>query len=161
MTQKGGCVTAYRIVNKKYQNHAFDGEGARLYGGRWNSKGNGAVYLSDTVPLAILEVLVHIDDQAALMDWCLFELAIPRKEIFELPIDALPKNWREQPAPISTMVMGDIWLRKGESLGLKVPSATVPTGGFNLMLNPAHPSFAKLVKTVSWQPIEIDPRLFS
>ena len=29
-------VTAWRIVKRKYAKHAFSGDGARLYGGRWN-----------------------------------------------------------------------------------------------------------------------------
>ncbi|MGO3217864.1 MAG: RES domain-containing protein, partial [Halomonas sp.] len=33
-------VNAYRLIKRKYQDNAFDGEGARLYGGRWNSPGN-------------------------------------------------------------------------------------------------------------------------
>ena len=157
--EERGIQTAYRIVKKKYRYNAFDGEGARLYGGRWNSKGKKAVYLSDAIPLAILEILVHLDDQAVLSEWCLFESIIPEDQILELPARALPQNWREHPAPVSTMVIGDTWLRGNESLALKVPSVTVPMGGHNLILNPSHPEFEKLLETMRWQPIEIDPRL--
>ena len=40
---------------------AFDGEGARLYGGRWNHRGTRLVYASSTLSLAALECLVHAE----------------------------------------------------------------------------------------------------
>jgi len=51
---------AWRIVQTHVADRAFTGEGARRYGGRWNSKGYAAVYTSGSISLAILEVLVHI-----------------------------------------------------------------------------------------------------
>ena len=43
----------------------LSGMGAYLYGGRWNSPGQYVVYASGNVSLAMLEVLVHIDDAEA------------------------------------------------------------------------------------------------
>ena len=37
-------ATGWRIVKSRYASTAFDGEGARLYGGRWNSSGTRMVY---------------------------------------------------------------------------------------------------------------------
>ena len=51
---------AWRIVQTHVADHAFSGEGARRYGGRWNSKGHAVVYTSGSISLAILEILVHI-----------------------------------------------------------------------------------------------------
>lgn len=53
----------YRIVKAKYSAQAFDGEGARLNGGRWNSPGSRVVYTSATASLATLEILVHVKDR--------------------------------------------------------------------------------------------------
>ncbi|MCI0493899.1 RES family NAD+ phosphorylase, partial [candidate division KSB1 bacterium] len=36
------------------------GTGARQYGGRWNHKGTGIIYTSESRSLAILEYLVHV-----------------------------------------------------------------------------------------------------
>ena len=38
---------------------ALDGEGARLYGGRWSPQGIPIVYAAEHLSLAVLEVLVH------------------------------------------------------------------------------------------------------
>ena len=52
---------AWRIVKEKHAATAFDGEGARVYGGRWNSVGARVVYVSATKSLAALETLVHLN----------------------------------------------------------------------------------------------------
>lgn len=52
---------AWRIVKEKHAATAFSGEGARLYGGRWNSVGTSLVYTSGTKALAALESLVHLN----------------------------------------------------------------------------------------------------
>jgi RES domain-containing protein len=52
-------MTCYRVVRRKYANLA--GEGAGLYGGRFNPPGIPAVYTSQSIALALLEVLVHLD----------------------------------------------------------------------------------------------------
>ncbi|WP_144431164.1 RES family NAD+ phosphorylase, partial [Pseudomonas syringae pv. coryli] len=51
-------IAVYRLVKRKWLAQAFDGEGAKLYGGRWNSKGNACVYCAGSESLALLEVLV-------------------------------------------------------------------------------------------------------
>ena len=54
-------IRAWRIVKTRYSADAFSGEGARLYGGRWNSPGVAMVYTAGSKSLATLEVLVHLD----------------------------------------------------------------------------------------------------
>ena len=39
-------ATAWRIVKQKHSRSAFSGEGARRFGGRWNSPGVSMVYLA-------------------------------------------------------------------------------------------------------------------
>src|SRR5262245_29579658 len=53
-------LTAWRIVKARHAANAFDGEGARLEGGRWNSPGTPTVYTSQSAALAALELLVHL-----------------------------------------------------------------------------------------------------
>ena len=53
-------LKAVRLVSPQYVDNAFDGEGARRYGGRWNSKGTSIVYAASSLALAALEMLVHL-----------------------------------------------------------------------------------------------------
>ena len=52
-------MQVWRICSRRHQR--FDGEGARLYGGRWNYAGTAVVYTSASLALAALELFVHID----------------------------------------------------------------------------------------------------
>ncbi len=53
-------IESWRIDRKLYRATAFTGEGARLYGGRWNSQGVSVVYTAEHRSLAMLEILVHL-----------------------------------------------------------------------------------------------------
>jgi len=70
-------MTAWRIVPEQWAATAFDGEGARLHGGRWNSPGKPAVYLADTRALAALEVLVHLNPAMAALRYQMIEVSFP------------------------------------------------------------------------------------
>lgn len=133
----------YRIVKKKFATNieqVFDGEGARRYGGRWNSAGNRCVYLATSESLAILEVLVHLNDTELLNDYDLYRIDIDEALIIELDQSYLPDDWQEDPAPSSTAQIGDEWLESEMSLCLKIPSTIVPRE-FNCLLNLQHTAF--------------------
>jgi RES domain-containing protein len=52
--------TAWRILKTSRTTAAFDCEGARVFGGRWNSPGTAMVYAAESIALAALELLVHL-----------------------------------------------------------------------------------------------------
>ena len=52
-------LTVWRLVTARFAKSAFSGEGARLYGGRWNRKGVLLVYAAGNQSLAMLEMLVQ------------------------------------------------------------------------------------------------------
>ena len=54
-------MRVWRLTHRKWALSAFDGQGAYLFGGRWNPKGVRCVYTSTSSALAVLEVLVHMD----------------------------------------------------------------------------------------------------
>lgn len=147
----------WRLVKTRHVANAFDGEGARLYGGRWNSRGTRMAYASGNSALAVLEVLVHLTGAGGLLPgYSLVAASVPDTLVESLPPTTLPPDWNTFPVPTSTQLLGDQWVASGRSLGLRVPSALVEAG-FNILINPAHPQFSELlVKSASV--FEFDPR---
>jgi RES domain-containing protein len=148
----------YRLVHNKWAAKAFDGEGAKLYGGRWNSKGQLCVYTAGSEALAILEILVHLNNRNALKQYRLFQLTITTEEVLSLGQANLPANWQQQPASIDTARIGDSWLAQQASLALSVPSVIAPREN-NILLNPQHSHFNQCLATITELEFMPDPRL--
>ncbi len=151
-------MRGYRLVKKRWSKQAFDGEGARRYGGRWNSKGKRCVYLASTPSLALLEIMVHLDDYSLLADYALYQMALPDSSLLELDPNSLPQDWDGDPAPLSTARIGDEWLGSLESTALYVPSTIVPIER-NLLINPAHQQYSEILESVKEIDFKVDPRL--
>jgi RES domain-containing protein len=132
---------AYRIVKTKFAESAFDGEGARLFGGRWNGKGVRMVYTSASASLAALETFVHMGIDARTLPHLLIEIDIP-EEIIEA-VSELPSSWKENPAPESCQEFGNEWANSKRSAVLRVPSVVMEMEN-NYLLNPAHPDFDRI-----------------
>ena len=64
-------LKAWRLVHKRKVDAAFTGTGSRRYGGRWNYKGIGVVYVSGSLALAALEIIVHAASYQALKNYVL------------------------------------------------------------------------------------------
>lgn len=145
----------WRLVPLPQEIAAFDGEGARRYGGRWNSAGVPMVYASEHESLAVLEVRVHIAMSGVYKSFSFdFDEGLMRT----LPVQQLPKDWQREPPPVSLQRLGDQWVKAGDSLILAVPSAIVPNE-LNLLLNPRHPDFTKIdIHTAT--DLTLDRRLF-
>ncbi len=137
-------MQVWRLVKTKYARTAFDGEGARLYGARWSSVGTRVAYAASNSALAVLEVLVHLENVEVLDSYSLVRASLPDALVTALPSASLPNGWNHWPAPPAVQAVGDAWVLANESLALEVPSAIVP-GGSNLLINPAHKDFAKFV----------------
>jgi RES domain-containing protein len=150
-------LTAYRLTKEKYANTAFDGEGARLNGGRWNPAGVAMVYLADTLPLAVLETLVHLERSRVLEAYVYFEVTFDDELVLTLGDDDLPEDWQANPEPASTLAIGKAWVAHQASLFLRVPSAVIPLS-HNFLLNPAHPASNRL-KPKGPFPFTLDARL--
>lgn len=129
----------WRLVKTKYASSAFDGEGARLYGARWNSPGTCVAYASSNASLAVLEVLVHVENVAVLPSYSLISASIP-DELIENLRRPLPVAWSASPVHPEVQAIGDEWVRSDRSLALRVPSALVPDGS-NVLINPGHRDF--------------------
>ena len=150
-------ITAWRIVKAKHSTTAFDGEGARLFGGRWNSPGSPVVYTAASTALAALEMLVHLGKATVLPAYVLIACTFNDSSVARIEGSRLPPNWRSYPAPPELQSLGDEWLRLGTSAVLEVPSAVIPSES-NYLLNPQHADFSAISFSPP-EPFEFDLRL--
>ena len=153
-------MKCFRLVDEDYLESAFSGDGARLYGGRWNTPGVAVVYTAQSLSLAQLELLVHLEADAVLRrHWRYFAVEVAPRAIIACESWAgLPPDYAAWPAPASTQALGDRWIAESVSVGLSVPSAVTP-GEHNLLLNPAHPEYAAAVVVGAPQRLRLDRRL--
>lgn len=147
---------AWRICKARHASHVASGEGARLYGGRWTSVGVRAVYASESLSLAVLEVLAHVSADA-LTDYSVFGILVPESLVTPLDRGSLPPNWRDYPAPQELQALGDEWIESRRSAALEVPSAIIASES-NYLLNPGHDDFESILFGPE-QSLDIDPRL--
>lgn len=150
-------ITAWRIVKRKHASRAFTGEGARRYGGRWNSPGIAIVYTAESQSLAALEMVVHLDSSELLHNYVVFEVGIDESLVAKVETSHLPRNWRADPPPMKVLEIGDAWAEAGTSVVLRVPSAILPPE-HNFLLNPRHRDFSKL-RIGKPSAFRFDPRL--
>ncbi len=148
-------MIVYRLSKSVYAND-LSGKGAELVGGRWNSRGNAALYTSQSIALCVTEIAVHVPLGILPKDYDLIHIEIPDDNILE--VKRLPKDWQTFPHADSTQKIGDKFLRDKKYLVLKVPSAAVQ-GEFNFLVNPRHPDFDK-VKIKKKEKFSFDERLF-
>ena len=140
-------TAAWRICRRPFAD--LSGEGARLYGGRWNSPGRAVVYAAEAGALAVLEVRVHLD-----LDWSL----LPADYVLmAIDLDALAIESLED-APPDPAAFGDAWLVSRRSPVLGVPSFLVGESR-NLLINVAHPEAGKAA-IASIRPFSFDERLW-
>ena len=125
----------------------LSGEGARLYGGRWNERGVPALYTASSVALALLENLVHIGDKAD------FPVSYT---ITEIEVDGELQTMAEVPPERATSQrLGTGLLADPTCLGFWTPSVVVAHER-NLVLNPRCRDFAQrvLVRQTFLQPVD-------
>lgn len=133
---------AFRIVRESYAATAFTGEGAVLYGGRWNSPGARVVYTSASASLAALETLVHLNP-AMRFKYVIFSIEFDERLVEKLPPASLPAGWRDEPPPPATKRLGDAWVKQARTAVLELPSVIIP-GESNFLLNISHPDFKSI-----------------
>jgi RES domain-containing protein len=133
-------ITSWRITKKKYANQALTGEGAKLWGGRWNPPGTPAIYTSDSLALAILELIVHLEAYDDIANYVAIPVQFGDAQVAVWPTETLPKKWAALPISSHTQKLGKNWLDTKQSLVLKVPSAVVHLE-HNFVINPLHPEF--------------------
>ena len=137
-------MKVYRLAREPYAK-SLSGKGAALKGARWNSVGVEMIYTASNRALAMAEVAVHFTAATLPEDYMMVVLNIPddlRVQAFSLSL--LPADWNVFPHSPSTQSIGDGFILENKFPILRVPSSVVQ-GDFNLLLNPYHPDFKKIV----------------
>ncbi|TAE40319.1 MAG: RES domain-containing protein [Runella slithyformis] len=150
-------MEVFRLTTTKYA-HDLSGLGAKLYGGRWNKKGQAVLYTAGSRSLALVEVLVHVANAYLPSDYQLLTIYIPDDSIYELSVKLLPSDWQSPTPPDVLKSFSDDWLLSNHYLALKVPSAVVK-GEYNYLLNPLHEDI-KRVQVLHQDSFQFDERLF-
>ncbi len=149
---------AYRLVKRERMATAFDGEGARRTGGRWNSPGVRMVYAAESLSLAQLEVMVHFQRRSAFRRYAVIIVEFPEELMARVEDQTLlPPDWKAQPPSARTQVIGDRWIRTARSTVLSVPTVITP-GERNFLFNPVHPDFVQVALRPA-QEFQFDVRL--
>lgn len=154
-------VHAWRIAVEASTHPADDlsGTGAKLTGGRWNSKGKPIVYCAMNIALATLETAHALRAGALPYNRYLVRVDIPDPVWDARRVLApLPGGWDAIPAGLTARRAGDDWLASNVSALLLVPSVIVPEE-FNVLLNPGHTD-AALITANTLRRWTYDPRLF-
>ena len=149
----------WRLTRAVHLDAQLSGLGAKKHGGRWNSKGQAMVYTSESLELALLEALVHLDPDLIPKD--MHQVCIELDDSLVAPLmETLPDGW-DHPPPYRAGVqeIGDCWLRDRSSLALAVPASVLP-GRRNVLLNPMHKDFGA-VRQVSTEALPWPSRLIS
>src|SRR5687768_6045620 len=108
-------LTGWRIVPEDNAAKAFDGEGARIYGGRWNSVGVPTVYASEHKSLAALEARVHIDTARKVKRYKCFAFHFDDNLMEVFRVGSLPKDWQQEPPSPSIQKLGDAWVKTADA----------------------------------------------
>jgi RES domain-containing protein len=150
-------MIVYRFAVEQYKED-ISGNGAKLFGGRWNSKGMSVLYTSNHISLSVLELLVHNKNYSSYKDPFLISISIPDDMIPVLTaVEKLTAGWNSKIE--YTRWIGDQFLSVNSSLVLQVPSSIIPQE-HNFLINPRHKDFKK-VKIVATELFELDKRLFN
>ena len=133
----------WRICRAVHAADAFSGEGARRFGGRWNSRGVPMVYSSSSLALAAIELFVHLEPNLQPTDLVSVAAELPVGEPAKtLNTEELPTEWWTDDYE-SLRELGDRWIREKTSLAMLVPSAPLHSE-WNVLVNPLHPRIREL-----------------
>lgn len=134
------------------------GEGAKIYGGRWNLPGTPAVYAGSSISASLLKRLT-IDPELLSAEryirYSVMEISIPNHLIFTTKAVDLPLHWNQIPAIRSSMEYGTSMLKSG-LLCFAVPSVMDPSS-LNYVINPLFSNFNSLEFKI--YPLELDRRI--
>ncbi len=145
-------MVIHRIASRKHIRD-LSGEGARLFGGRWNSAGKRMIYTSESVSLCVCENLVHFSTNTPPGNMMHIKL--------EIRDDLISEEFRDHDYSSDPYAYekGDLWLESMSSLAIIVPSKVVREE-YNILINPLHPRFES-IKVIDLKEFDFDFRFFA
>ncbi len=152
-----GPLRLVRVGKARYA--PFDGTGAALEGGRWNSPGAPVVYAALSYAGVLLEILVHAGTNDLPGPHHGVTIDVPAGVAVErLRPESIP-GW-DAPDERASRAAGDRWRTTGRSAVLLVPSVVAAPHDWNAVVDPRHPDAARLVVSAP-TPVVWGPRLFA
>lgn len=146
----------YRIALTKYCDAS--GEGAKLYGGRWNLPGKPSLYGSASVSSALLERLT-VDSELLSSEryviYSVMEFEISDDLVVVPKLGNLPTGWDKIPPIQASQEYGSNLLKSG-ILCFGVPSVVDQTS-LNFVINPLANKFSSVLIDV--YPLKLDQRI--
>ena len=146
----------YRIGDSRHA--LWDGTGAAMVGGRWNSPGHAAIYGSLSYACSMLEILVHANIGRIPTTHCYVMAEVPASVTVERQEpQSLPLGWDSTDASIARR-FGDQWIKEARSAVLLIPSVVAKLE-WNAVVNPRHPD-ARQISVSQPHAVIWDQRLF-
>ncbi len=137
----------------------WSGEGARLFGQRWNPPGFAVIYTGTSFAICLVELLVHANRKSPPSAARFVEAIVPDDVSREMFVRASDPGWDDLRDMSVAQAFGRDWIQNRRSALLVVPS--VVTGGrdTNVVVNPDHPDAAR-ISIGPETAVTLDRRLF-
>ncbi len=156
----------WRLDSAEFAPAALKGEGAKLYGGRWNTVGTPMVYLSTTLSSAAMEKFVNLPRLARHQGLQALCFTVPDELIETCTVPRpLPAGWRSLGDSPAAQRWGAAWCASMASVAARVPSLLLPLDLYegriehNVILNPLHEAITR-VSLEMQLPFSFDPRVW-
>jgi RES domain-containing protein len=149
-------MVCYRIADARHP--IYDGTGAMLHGGRWNSIGASVIYAAETFAGSLLEVLVHSNLSRPPKNHRVIQIEIPDEVAIESASASTVPGW-DADDMIASRALGDHWIQQRRTAVLTVPGLVTKGRERNILINPLHEQFPLLRASVP-EPVDWDARLF-
>jgi RES domain-containing protein len=137
----------------------WSGEGARLFGQRWNPPGLSTIYAGTSFAVCLVEILVHANRKSPPTAARFVEAVAPNDVSRETFDPSLHPGWDDLNDLSVAQVFGRDWIQSQRSALLFVPSVVTAGRDTNVVVNPGHPDAAR-ISIGPETPVALDPRLF-
>ncbi|HEX9893470.1 MAG TPA: RES domain-containing protein [Gemmatimonadales bacterium] len=149
-------MVAWRTCKTRHD--PWDGTGAALEGGRWNSPGRPVLYAADTFAGTLVEILAHSARPRTLPGaHHSIRLDLPDELLEELQPGSL-SGWH-LPYSMAARAFGDQWLVEARTPVLVVPSVPARPVGRSVLINPMHAEAPRIARSAPFV-VRWDDRLF-